>query len=362
MIDADGLFGGERLAACSDLAQLFWPRLYLASNGYARLELSFAELSRRIFSSFKSAPTENDLWTVVEEYVMNYLAVVYQVDGGSWWLQFITSEKFLPRYKTTRDERSPAPPPALVEKQREGYIAWKKSKSLPNQRFQKFAENSGDFSKVSAVVVVEGVVEVGEEKSKKLLLDTSSASSETALIYEAYPRKVGRKKALQAIDAAARRLVKGEAPHRPMSISSARELLKQSTVGFARSDAGRQGKYTPHPATWFGQSRYLDDPNEWNHAGEIPKSLKPFEPGIDPGRAMDTVIQLANAVEALDPFEQDVESMLRSAMTAGIFKKSGASEDAVRELLTLRHKHRKQTTTNTPYRPQLVANGSGRLQ
>jgi len=41
IIDPAGLFEGERLAACSDVAQLYWPRLFLAANSCARLELSY---------------------------------------------------------------------------------------------------------------------------------------------------------------------------------------------------------------------------------------------------------------------------------------------------------------------------------
>ena len=305
MIDADGLFGGERLAACSDLAQLYWPRMYLASNGYGRLELSYTELSRKLFSSFKKPPTEDVLWNVVEEFVHNFLAVVYQVEGGSWWLQFATSEKFLPRYKTARDERSPAPPLILVEKQREGYIAWKKAKSLPNQRFQKFAENCGEFQKVSAVVVVEGVVEgvveKVEEKDSKTLLDKSSARFDNSLIYECYPRKVGRKKALEAIDAAVKRLVKGEPPLRPMKIPEAHRFLRERVSQYASSAAGQQGKYTPHPSTWFAQSRYLDEQTEWEVNKE--QSAKPL---IYPENRNQRIVR-----EALENLDKKAQAALR---------------------------------------------------
>jgi hypothetical protein len=38
IIDPEGLFGGDRLRRCSNVAQLHWPRLFLGSDGFARLE------------------------------------------------------------------------------------------------------------------------------------------------------------------------------------------------------------------------------------------------------------------------------------------------------------------------------------
>lgn len=174
IIDPDGLFEGERLARCSDLAQLYWPRLFIAANGYGRLELSYSSLCSKIFRHFKNPPTEEQLWHVFEELAENYLAIVYEADGV-WWAQLVTSDKYLPRYKTTRDEQSPAPPEELVEQVRKGYLEWKRAKSSRHSRFQKFSENFGKFPKISegeersGVGVGDGVgvgvgVGVGEER------------------------------------------------------------------------------------------------------------------------------------------------------------------------------------------------------
>lgn len=78
-------------------------------------------------------------------------------------------------------------------------------------------------------------------------------SSEVESIYQAYPRKIGRgdavkaiKKALQSID--------DETP-----VKSLLAIVRS----YARSPAGNNGSFTPHPATWFNAKRYLDDPGEW---------------------------------------------------------------------------------------------------
>jgi hypothetical protein len=164
LVDPKGLFEGERLAACSDLAQLHWQRLFSAANGYGRIELSYQPIIANVYRSFKKPPTEDDLWALFEEYATNFLAILYESDAA-WWAQFATSEKYLPRYKTARDERSPAPPLELIERHRAGYIEWKKSKSFKNQRFQKFAEDLGNVKKISAAVV--GVDEEVVAKQEK---------------------------------------------------------------------------------------------------------------------------------------------------------------------------------------------------
>ena len=41
ILKPDGLFAGDRIRHCSDAAQLHWPRIFLASNGFARIELNY---------------------------------------------------------------------------------------------------------------------------------------------------------------------------------------------------------------------------------------------------------------------------------------------------------------------------------
>jgi hypothetical protein len=88
-------------------------------------------------------------------------------------------------------------------------------------------------------------------------LNGSAKKKETAQsiaerIYGAYPKKVGRNKALKAIDLAMR-----DVP--------AAELLA-NTEEYARCVAkwpARERQYVPHPSTWFNRGSYADDPKEW---------------------------------------------------------------------------------------------------
>jgi hypothetical protein len=276
IVDPKGLLEGERLAACSDNAQLHWQRLYVAANGYARLELSYSGIISSVYRSFKNPPSEDQLWGFFEEFAANFLAILYQVDGV-WWAQFDTSAKYMPRYKTARDENSPGPTVELLDHHRNGYREWKKSKSIQNQRFQKFSENLGSVPKVSAAVAVVGVV-VGAGAEVQNVSKTTSSHPEASLgeseansdlsIYKAYPRKVGKKAALISINKAIKRLVKGEFDASPMSPSDARQSLMDSVQEYARSAVGSQADLSkiPNPATWFNQGRYDDDRTCWECA------------------------------------------------------------------------------------------------
>src|SRR6266481_4415358 len=78
-------------------------------------------------------------------------------------------------------------------------------------------------------------------------------------IYAAYPRKIGRRKALLEIDRAIRRLQNGECGQK-LTYQEATAGLLKATTAFANSPAGQHFPYVPHPTTWFHQGRYLDDP------------------------------------------------------------------------------------------------------
>jgi hypothetical protein len=76
----------------------------------------------------------------------------------------------------------------------------------------------------------------------------SLASTEAEDIYAAYPRKVGKPVALQAIQKA-------------LKTHSAGFLLERTKL-FADTYNG-EPQFIPHPSTWFNQSRFNDDPATW---------------------------------------------------------------------------------------------------
>lgn len=74
-------------------------------------------------------------------------------------------------------------------------------------------------------------------------------------IYDAYPKKVGRPAALQKI---ARAIRKGADPAR----------LLELTQKYAEAVKGTDPQFIPHPATWFNQERFNDDPTTWKRAAD----------------------------------------------------------------------------------------------
>jgi hypothetical protein len=71
-------------------------------------------------------------------------------------------------------------------------------------------------------------------------------------IYEAYPRKVGKPKALASIEKAAQQF--------------GHELLLEKTKQYAAARIGQNPDFTPHPTTFFNQHRFNDDPSTWKDA------------------------------------------------------------------------------------------------
>lgn len=168
IIDPKGLFLGERLSQCSDIAQLHWPRLYAAANGYARLELNYKKIVASAYSSFQNPPSQTQLFGWIREYRDEYLLFVYQSNGALWG-QWQTNERYLPGYKTADDKRSPSPPADQQQTYRKTYEALKKQRVLKNQQFADLLEVAPSCSELSKVIAIgvgvgEGVgVGVGEK-------------------------------------------------------------------------------------------------------------------------------------------------------------------------------------------------------
>lgn len=80
-------------------------------------------------------------------------------------------------------------------------------------------------------------------------------------LYDAYPRHIGVRVAIEAIGKALKRLNTTEKKY--LDGVEPALFLARKIREFAESPAGQREQLTPHPSTWFNQSRYLDDPAEW---------------------------------------------------------------------------------------------------
>jgi hypothetical protein len=55
-------------------------------------------------------------------------------------------------------------------------------------------------------------------------------------------------------------------------------VLLEKTLAYAQSRVGQDQQFTPHPATWFNQERFNDEPVVKVVTDEIPYDHVPFMP------------------------------------------------------------------------------------
>jgi hypothetical protein len=147
IIEPEGMFCGDRMAQLSDEAKNLWPWLYLASNGYARIEINYRRLLNRVFAGFAIPPSEALVMSCIHEYAKAYLLFLYTVNGQMWG-QWDTSAKYLPRHKTASDKRSPEPPTEAWQRWRDEYANAKCAKvavlSTISEKIQTFTQNGAE--------------------------------------------------------------------------------------------------------------------------------------------------------------------------------------------------------------------------
>jgi hypothetical protein len=270
IIDPDGLFGGDRLRRCSNIAQLHWPRLFLASDGFARLELNYAKIVGRAYPTFKPIPTEMEMQAWLKEYVDTRLLFVFEA-GGQLWGQWDTRKEFLPRYKTAADRRSPIPPESA-------FAEWKRKYREENKAFPKyFGEVPESF--LHGVGVGGGKYICASDDARDLIAtpttddpptgnpepsdlpatkaagqQKSSRDGEFEAIqhvwfeqwWTIYWRKRDKKKAWQAFRKHVRTLARFE------------QVMK-ATAAQRPEMLNKEEQYMPHGATWLNAERWDDE-------------------------------------------------------------------------------------------------------
>jgi hypothetical protein len=255
------------------MAQLHWPRLYLASDGCGRLEINYARIVGRAYATFNPIPSETELYAWIQEYSKNYLLYLYKVDGQLWG-QWDTRKELLPRYKTAADRRSPKPPEAPL-------LEWKQQYRLQNNGFPKCFENiSETFLHGVGVGVGEGVGKnicaspkngdaresdfpPIQEPSTLFPVETKNTAPKptTAVVltpeqeswfaawWTEYPRHRGKKAARAAFSKQVR--------------SGARfQQVMAATRAQKAEMLAKEPQYRPHGATWLNGERWEDEASE----------------------------------------------------------------------------------------------------
>ncbi len=91
-------------------------------------------------------------------------------------------------------------------------------------------------------------------------------------IYRAYPRRIGYRVALEAIDKALGHL------------GGDYDYLLTQAQAYAKAMVGQEVRFIPHPATWFNQQRYMDDIED--PSGKVVPILTEEEKQIRAGKAL----------------------------------------------------------------------------
>ena len=132
LIDPQGLLRGDRVRACSDEAQLHFPRLLAASNTFGRFRMSVEWLQAEVYGSFAAKPTKEQLTQWLREYHDNFLLFVYRGPDHSAGAQWEIPEKLLGKYRKTEDRKTPAPPEAEHQAYKHSYAEFLRTKNTGN--------------------------------------------------------------------------------------------------------------------------------------------------------------------------------------------------------------------------------------
>jgi hypothetical protein len=271
LIDPRGLLYGERIGACSDDAQLHFPRLMAASNGYGRIEMSYTNLVKTVYAHFSVKPTKEQLQAWFREYHQHFLIFIYRTAEGATWGQWDVPKKMLPRYKTAEDNRSPAPQEAEYAAYQEQHIASKRAKYLTSDDSLSISEDFGNVPKTSEGFggFLHGIgigIGIGEEQkqaspsaSRGLSIRAQYSEDNVLSIWALWPVKSGKQEGLRSIR-------KALAQRASSGIENPAEDLRARVVTWLawHSRQLASGNFVApigYAQGWFGdkQRRYLDD-------------------------------------------------------------------------------------------------------
>lgn len=102
---------------------------------------------------------------------------------------------------------------------------------------------------------------VDQSPDRKRTLRLTITKSQCIALYRMYPKQVGRDAAVKAIGKAFKKLV--EEKDRFADGPAILTYLQNRVTAYAEAKEHADKQYIPHPATWFNEGRYDDNPEEW---------------------------------------------------------------------------------------------------
>lgn len=147
-------------------------------------------------------------------------------------------------------------------------IAAKATAELKEAR-RLFQAGKGTFDWGTIETIIARCIANAEEPPAPM--ETKVAEVTTEAIYAVYPRKVGKLAAMKAIAKAAMTLREKEPD--PLAYLLARTQLYATATSIWPEE---EKKYIPHPATWFNQGRYDDNPREWERGNQAQPKARDY--------------------------------------------------------------------------------------
>lgn len=220
----DGWVESTRIDQLDAAGERFFLRLCLRADDYGRYHADPRLLRSNLFP-LRDDVRSADMTRCLAACEKAGLVRCYQTPGG----RYLEIERFNQR---TRAKVSKFPPPSDTCPADDGHM---------RSETETETETNAETDNKPARAAPEPV------------MDRAELDHQCAQIYDAYPRKVGRAGALPKIRAAI--------------LKVGFDVLLERTRAYAVARAGSEVQYTPHPATWFFQERYADDPSTWTANG-----------------------------------------------------------------------------------------------
>src|SRR3990167_1862607 len=208
----EGILTSERVNKLAPQAELFYRRLMSVVDDYGRFTAHPGLLRSACYPLRVDEVREADITRWLADVQLAGLIALYAV-AGKGYLEMIDFRQQV----RAKESRFPAP----------------------------VANCIADATQVRADAHLDGDVSVVEDEGVDGSLLKCAAD-----LYSAYPRKVGKGKAMKAIRLALKK--------------TTFDVLREAVVAFAKAREGQDQQFTPYPATWFNEERWNDDRREWS--------------------------------------------------------------------------------------------------
>ena len=254
-------FTSEQIVECSTSARLLFVGLWCFCDDNGVHPASAKRLKMEVFPG--DAITDDEIGTLVDELINNRLLIEFNHKHERFWSvtgwkKHQKIDKPSTKYPTSDDKNS-----TIIRRTLDDH-----SPIIRDGMESNGMESNGEKG-------VDGVEDALSHSSNEEILGTENRNGADDLtfppgptpafneFYDAYPRKIGKRDAMKAYEAA----VAEQLDAKGIADAKAQAFLLEAATAYAASPAGQDGNGTddfrPSPAKWLEDGRYDDDRKEW---------------------------------------------------------------------------------------------------